>query len=702
MAATIEGVAAGIDQPIVGPPGRVGPPLTLRRDEFAVRVQGRWDEAGRMMHQARRSYWQNLAFYAGQQWVWWSDQRNLLMPYPRQTAPLGAGRVRLVCNRFGPNIINVWARLLRSELTFEVPPTDSADNVVEAAKKGEKILESARRDQGWETIRADEILAALLGGTSAVVVEWDQYAGKPLQFDHGTDQVRIGTGDVVLRSANVNEFAIEPGVRRPEDARWGILGTAMSCAAAQDQYGLSWLPRPDTKAATSALNYASMSEGYGRARGQSECLVLCYYERPNRQTRKGAYGCVINGVTVHEGPWPFEFDELNFHVFRQKRIDGKVLGITYADDAVQIQTAYNHARSVLQEHLKLAGNARVVAPFGSLNEDDLAGPAGSILWYSPDGAGSTPGYMIPPTLPRWVTDEAQTLADELDNVMNVHDISRGIGFSRATGAGLSFLAEQDDSALGHMVFEQKQRWERIGTQVLTLYGNRATETRQAYDDVAPGITDRVSWNGAELQGQYRVTVPLDAVTPRNAAARLANAKDLWDRKIITDPRRYARMVGLPADEFAQLLDPDAENANRENMLMVLGKAQLVEPFDDNPVHIAEHNDRLRKTDSYKYAAPDIKKIIDDHISWHEKNEAQQYARQKAIAQVDPAASTIAQADAPTGSDVPQGEQEQQGRLAALAGMGMTGAGSPNGQGGQTTQLPSGPTPPSMTAGTGGS
>lgn len=689
-----ENVAADLDQRIDGPPVPVGPPLDSQRktDQFAVKVKGRWDEAGRTMADARRSYWMNLAFYLGQQWVWWSAQRNLLMPYPRQIAPLGVGRVRLVCNRYGPNVLNVWNRLLRSELVFEVPPSDSADNIVEGAKKGEKILEAARRDQGWEALRGDEILAAILGGTSAVVVEWDQYAGKPLSFDHGGDQVNIGTGDVRLRSANVNEFAIEPNVRNQRDARWGILGAAMPCASAMEHYGLKWMPRPDASPGATPL-YEAMQEGSGRARSRSMCLVLCYYERPSRQNPKGVHGTVINGVTVGEGakpgPWPFEFDELNFHLFRQKRVDGRVIGATYADDAISIQAAYNHARSVLQEHLKLAGNARMVAPFGSITEEDLTGPAGSILWYSPDGAGTVPNYMAPPNLPRWVTQEAENLAEELDNVMHVHDISRGVGFSRASGQALSFLAEQDDSALGHMVFEQKQGWERIAGQVLTLYGNRATETREAYRDVAPGITEAISWTGKELQGQYRVTVPLDAVTPRNAAARLANAKDLWDRKIITDPRRYARMVGLPPDEFGQLLDPDAEKANRENMRMVLGFAEVPDTFDDDAVHIAEHNDRLRKTDSYRYATADIRKIVDDHILFHEKNAAQAFAKQSAIAAQDPAAASVPQADAPPGSDVPAGEQEAQGKMAAMAAMGITGQGG--GQGGGA-QLPAGPTP----------
>jgi hypothetical protein len=657
----------------------LGPPATRRQagedENFARKVVERWREGSAYMSAARRAYWINLAFYLGQQWVWWSQQRNSLQRLPDSMySPLGKARVRLIVNRYGPNITNVLGRLARSEIAFEVPPSDSSDPIIQGARRGEKLLEAKKYDDVWDSIRADEILAALLGGTSAVSVEWDGQRGVALPNYSEGDQQFLSTGDVRLRSLNVNEFILEPNVREQSDATYWMMGLALPASTVTDMYDLEWLPFADANTSSGGL-YDTLLEGSGRGRGSKNlAMVYCYYERPTRRNRKGQYGVVVNNVTIYKGDWPFPHDRLNLQVFRQRRIDGRWDGATYASDGVAIQTAYNFARSVLQEHLKLAGNAKLMAPMGSIHEEDLHGAAGEMLQWSPDGTGAMPAYLSPPNLPRWVSGEPAELADELDNIMHVHDISRGQGFSRASTQSLTFLAEQDDSALGGMVFDQKRGWEQIATQVLELYGNKATETRTTTLSVAKGVTEQIKWTGKMLQGQYRVVVPIESVTPRTAAARLANAKDLWDRKIITDPRRYARMVGLPPDEFGQLLDPDADRANHENLMMAIGVACEVFPFDDDAVHIAEHNDRFRKTTSYEYATPESKKLADDHVKWHENNAAQKYARQKALSQADPAAGGVAQADAPPGSGVPMGEQEEQSRLGAMASLGV----SPNG------------------------
>lgn len=638
----------------------VGPSLDAQKKdpEFARVVSERWQQGNDTMRRARARYWINLAFYLAEQWIWWSDVRRMVMPVPQHYSPLGPGRVRLTVNRFGPNLQNVVARFLKSELAFEVTPSSSPDSIVEGARRGEAVLEAARRNQGWESLRYDAILAAFFGGTSGLSTEWDPGLGRPIERDDATGRM-ISTGDVKVRCHNVNEFCLEPNVKHYMDARYWISGLALPAGYVREHFDLDWMPRAD--AHTSETRFRDMLlEQSGRLASRNLVLVLTYYERPTQKSQ-GAYGCVVNGVTVHRSEWPFPFEGLNFTPFRQKPIDGQVLGATLLDDAVPIQVAYNHARSVLAEHMKLAGNSRLVAPFGSINEEDVHDSAGSILYYMPDGGGSPPSYMSPPNLPRWLTQEAENLRSELDDVMHVHDISRGQGFSRASGQALSFLAEQDDSPFGPMVFEQKAGWERVASQCLQLFGSKVQETRTAKLRAAPGIAQTTTWNGASLQGQYDVVVPLEAVVPRTHAARAANAKDLWDRKIITDPRVYARMVGLPPDEFDQLLDEDAAGANRENLRMAMGYVEIPEPFDNNATHIAEHN-RWRKSDAYKYADPEVRAIFDDHIQFHEQRAHQEFAKQYARAQQGPAYPALPQADEPPGSDVPLPAAQQQAML----------------------------------------
>lgn len=639
-----------------------GPPPDKNVDAGAVDVERKWKEAGDALSRQRRDYWLNLAFFEGEQWIWWDRRRNTVQTLPQQWSPLGPGRARLTVNRIEPNTVSLLGRLLKSELAFSVPPSDSADDQVLGAQKSEKVLEAYHREQDWESLRYDEIFACLMGGTSAVAVEWDASAGRQLEYDPATDQV-TSVGELTLQAFNVNEFAIEPYHRDYREARWWISGLALPPAYVQEHYGLSWLPKADAGATLSPLQH-KLLESSGRAHGRHLTQVLTYYERPHGK-RKGVYRCVANGRTLHEGPWPFPFERLNLAVFRQRKISGRWHGGTLMNAAVPIQFAYNHARSVIAEHMKLTGNARMMAPFGAFAEEDFYDDPASILWYSPDVQGAEPKYMQPPELSRWVQNEAANLKSELDDLMHVHATSRGEGFDRASGQALALLSEKDDTPLSLMAREQKRGWSDIATMVLQILERKGVETRTQRINLAPGITETVRWNGQMLRGQTTATVDLDSVTPHTHAARLAFAKDLWDRKIITDPRRYAKMAGLPPDEFAELLDPDAARANRENLRMAQGLVELPEHFDNHGTHIAEHN-RWRKSDAYKYADPDVRSIFDDHIQWHEVMEHEEFGRQMHRAMQNPALARLPQAHAPTGSDVPLTAEEQQALMAQEA------------------------------------
>lgn len=664
------------------PDGKNGPPARdPERDKDAPMVAKRWEEASKALQAERRDYWLNLSFYQGQQWVWWDRKRSTVQSLPQQWSPLGPGRAKVTVNKIAANLGSVLGRMLSSELGFEVEPTDSADDVLEGARTAEKVLEAYHADQEWEAVRYEEVFDAFLGGTSAVCVEWDPARGKQLEVDGETGKV-VGTGDLTLTPLNITEFGLEPNVREGRSARWWARGLALAPEYVRDYYKLDWLPRSDVGAHLSPLQHRLQADSGGAT--QEMCLVLAYYERPMSGS-KGKYVVTVNDRTIHSGPWPFESDELNLFVFRQRVLPGKWVGTTLMNDALPIQFAYNHARSVLAEHMKLTGNARLMAPYGAFTEEDFNDDPSSILWFSPDLGGAQPSYLVPPQLPRWLSQEADTLAAELDDLMHVHAISRGEGFDRASGQALALLSEKDDSPLSAMAMDQRRGWSKIASYALELLGNKATETRKMSLRLAPGIPEPLSFTGQSFRKQTRVMVSKESVVPRSHAAQQAYAKDLWDRKILTDPRKYAKMVGLPAHEFEELLDADAARANRENYRLAQGIPELPEKFDDHAVHIAEHN-RHRKSDSYKYAKPEVRKLIDDHIKFHEQMAHEELGAQQARAMANPALAAVPQADEPMGSQVPLPAEEQEAMMLQQQAMAQGGGGG-GGAAGMGMQLP---------------
>lgn len=658
---SVADVAAQVSDQTRGQRGPVGPPRAGQVDLLGNEIVERWKRSSEELLRQRRDYWQNLSFFFGEQWVWW-DRRNRLQSFPIEWSPLGKGRARLVINRFAPNIVSVLGRMLRNELEFDVLPTDSADDVVAAAMLASDVANSVYRDRSWREVRYNENFAKLMGGTAAVAVEWDPTAGSPLAVDEQTHAV-VGTGDVNLTALAVTEFGLQPGVRDWRHATWWVQGLALDPDYVRDHYRLSWTPAPDVSSMLSPLQQRLL-EHLGKGQGGNRlCLVLTCYERPNRKRRNGLYAVVVNGVTIARSDWPFvDRDRLNVFLFRQEQVDNTWIGRTYASDAVPVQMAYNFARSSIAEHTKKVGNARIIAPAGSFEESDMTDEPGSILWYLPDVGGGKPEFMAPAQVPGWLVNDIATLKAELDDIMFVHDTSRGhTTIDRASGQALALLAEKDDSPLGLMATEEAHVWGELMSYVLRLYEKKVVETRRI--EVMPrvgqvGETRMSRWNGAALRGQTRVRVPLEATMPMSLAAMQAFAKDLWDRQIIKDPQKYARLARLPHRELVDVMDADAAKAMRENVRMMEGVAMYPAPFDDHGVHIAEHN-RFRKSDSYQYASRETRLIVDLHVLYHEKLEAEQTGRQVMRASLHPALAAMPQADEPPGSAVPTDWAEQQ-------------------------------------------
>jgi hypothetical protein len=649
-------------------------------------VRSEWEKGDLALSQERRDFWLNYAFIEGEQWVYWHPQSREVAEFPRGR---GDDRVRLVANRMQPNLVTLLAKLSKQNLSFEVLPSAADDAELTASRLGEHLLECHRVDQGWESLRRDNLFNVFLGATAAIAVEWDPNCGEQLGVNPETNEP-IGEGNIALSALAITEFTLEPGTRNPRDSRWVIIASALPPEQVREKYRMDHAPEADTTLASGPLQRRLWNER-GFPSNVELSTVFTYYRRPTHKDR-GRHVVVCGQEVLHDGPWPFPFKNLNVHVFRQQQLPKRWTGHTMLTDARPLQVAYNAAISNLSEHMKLAGNARLAIPDTSgIEDEDLSDTPGEIVRY--DGSASAPpAYIAPPNLPRWLIDHTNRLEDKLDDVMCVHDISRGQApGDRNSGLALSVLAEKDETPLGMMAHDQAEGWGQVASQVLELWEANVPEQRTARVQNETGIPYVTNWTGRQLRGQTRATVPLDAVLPHSRVALQAwimSIGEKFPQAMPQNPAVLARMMDLPSSAmFGEMADADVAQAISENHLMSVGIVPALEdddPFpqeyDNHAVHIAEHN-RLRKSRAYIYAPPEVRRIVDAHIVAHE-----QLARDQAIDQAElnaarPGAGALPQANEPAGSAVPPDFMERQ--AAAL--------GSPPAPGGMPA-LPPGPAP----------
>ena len=619
---------------------------TPERLEMADLVIKRWDEGDDFLREARKDYRLNKEFYLNRQWIVWNSHRGLPENLPARFSD--TERVRVTDNQIEPRIDTLLGVLSERDLVFEGDPSDSDDSSMAGSQLAEGILEAARQQQGWENIRREELMGALLGGIAAVAVEWDGSKGERLWVNEQNSQV-IGTGEVRLTPMTIDEFTLEPGSRTWQEANWWVGMTGVPCAQVRDHYGLDWTPEPDLEA--TRVNTPVPATG-------KLCAVYVMYERPNRKCKEGRCVAVVNGVAVKMDKWKLPFNELNLALFRQGTVPGQWHGKTFVTAARPIQVLLNAARSNIAEHMKMASNARLFVPYGALDDvSDLTDEAGEIVQYHAEPNMPAPDYKVPPPLNNSMITYAENLKEQLSEILHANDVSRGVApGDRNSGLALSILAEKNNTPLGPMTHDQADGWSHIGTMVLKLYGKNVDSSREATIVSKNGVPQKWKWQGKDLRGQVNVRVPIDAVAPYTRAQMLAtlqNLQQLNPTAFQALPHdRLIKLMGLSsAREMSNALNPDVSKAHRENDRMMGGEPCIPAPFDDHAKHIAEHN-AMRKTTNFEFADEEIKDLFEQHIQAHERLAQEELMNQATMNAVAPGLGALPQGNDPMGSAVP--------------------------------------------------
>lgn len=592
-------------------------------------IRERWDRSLRSTRIEREQAAVNAMFLRNKQWLFWNRGSGRLEELPREPS-----RVRATVPRVGPDSRRIIAKLMRRGLVFDVPPTSPDDAAIQASRLAEAALSEAQRKQHWEDLRLDHAQCVWDAGVAGLCVEWDQRVGQPI----GMDQMGrpIGTGDVRLSVISIHEIGCEPGTRDLEHALWWIRGVAMPPSEVKEIYGLAREPKADARAIDTIWRVTD-GESWTQV---PLTMVLSYFERPS-MTKPGVVVTVVDGEIVDAGPWPFPFDDrLNIAVARVEPIHGRWFGHTPVTDAVGIQALLNASWSSIVEHMKLAGNARCWVPMGAVDDlEDLTDTPGEFVEFNPIN-GQKPGWEAPPPMPDWWIRQPEMLGAAMDDVLSVHDVSRGDAPAGVeSGIALSILSEADDTPVGALAKSLGECWGRAASMCLKLWEANVQETRQA-TVVNQDVPEAISWSGGDLLGQTEAVVPLDAVLPRSRAAQAAYAMQLYDRQIIRTPYELAKVADLPdQDDLMAGIDPDTARAQRENRWLAIGTPRTVDVIDDHQNHLKIHRD-FQRSDRWDYLPQQIQQLMRDHCQAHELYAAQQGAQQVQALGVSPLAAQL--------------------------------------------------------------
>jgi hypothetical protein len=616
-------------------------------DEFTPgTVRAKYDEALRYQRKANQEYWMNHAFLEGHQWLWYDTHTRSIAELPRDE-----DRVQATMNRLAHSTRSIMSKYTQRELSFEVLPDAGTDAAMTGAKVAEAVIEGVRKSHDWEAKR--EILgrATWKAGTAAVAVDWDKNAGAPL-FDAGMSAddpnqtaAVVYEGDSVETVLSVAEIALQPGVKDGETGTYWIKAQALPPRDVKGMFDLDKAPPADASAGLTpfAAKLLASHSAEGNEERPDLTLVLTYYERPNPANKDGRVAIVVDNKFVDgPKPWPFPWtDRLNLVIHRETPSETQSLGTTILSQARYTQVALNHAWSNYLEHMKNAGNARLMIDAASLDViDSFTDLPGEIIpvptgidrpeWLQAAPMGNEPVQII------------QELCVVIDDQLGLHDVSRGTApVNIESGYGLSILAEQDISPVGRMVKDSANAWSKVASMVLKLYEDntehqRTTSVKQ--DQFGPKT---VAWSGDSFAGQTDVTIPLDAILPRSRAAQMAVTEKFVQMGLVKDIETAAMMAELPGQkDLIAAVNPDLNRARAENFKMSQGRPAVVAYFDNDEVHIRAHESEMKNME-WDDAPAEIKDIFMEHVQQHKTMSAEKAGRAQAKAQVSPLLATAA-------------------------------------------------------------
>lgn len=603
-------------------------------------VIDRYNAGAKPLRSQHFNYWLNDSYVLGDQWLNHNSALDRIESIPMDD------RVQVTVNEMWPASRTIIANAVKQPLQFYVPASAADDATVRGARTSESILVDLHREHNWEGIREDCHWAAWKGGTAAIRIVWDQEAGTPLGMEE--DGKTYSTGDTYEDVLNITDFVVEPGSRDAEHARWWAVCIGLPPKRVQEMFGLAKEPPADAAAAATPFYRSVTGLGSTQPNTSGEIpltRVYTLYQRPTKDDARGAVVSVVDGMIVDDKPWPFPFkDRLNMVIVRETRRDGTWVGETVLKSARPVQNAINQAWSSIIEHMKLAGNARLMVPESMIDTlDALTDLAGEAIPF-PDGKDKM-GYLTPPVMPNWWIEAPDKLKDKMDDILGVHEVQRGGVPGRVdSGLAISILTENDSTPVGRFIKETAGAFGRLATMALQLYEANVKETRTAVVKTPGQPARKHAWTGKALKHQVQAEVPLDAITPRNEAADQAVANGMMQQGLIKSVEEWHKVAHIPFDrDLLEALSPDVAKARRENASMALGEIEVPEPFDDHTSHIHEHLTQMKSEDWDSYD-DETKDTFRKHNQAHENMAAEQIARQSVKAQLHPALATTGDAN----------------------------------------------------------
>lgn len=593
----------------------------------------------------------NMAYYIGEQWIFWNHGR---LDRPK----LESHRVTLTDNRIIGIVRTELAKLTRQKPAFQVVPTSSEAEDMQATLIGEKIL-----DYLWRHLHVrDRLMEALEWSRTCCAgfwkIYWDPTAGqqvnivvdgegKPVmhsetgapmrpadfegQIPEELGQKTIATGDVRIEVVSPFEFYPDPIARNLQDCEWCIQESVKSVEYVKQRYGVEVTADTDVSAGP-AESRLFPSFQMGGSSGYKGVKVFEYWCKPNSEYPQGCQTVWVKQKVLLEGPNPYR--ELPYVMFKGVPVPGRFWPTSVTEQLRGPQTELNKIKSQITENAQRLGNPSLLA--SKQANIQMSGVPGERLDYDDTTQNAIPSYLVPPNLPAYVLQQQERAEQSMQEISGQHEVSNAqVPAGVKAASAINLLQEADDTRLGPAIYELEEALGEAGTRLLKLVAQYWTDERTIMIAGEDHAWDTMMFRGAALRDNTHVEVQAGSAFPKSKAAKQAaieSVLNLYFQYSGDQPMNQRNLGKIMRDLEVGGLDRlfgdisgDESQINRENQQLAQALPLKINSYDNTQAHIDGHEE-YQKSATYQALPEQVKLLFETHVAEH---------RQQLLAQMPP-------------------------------------------------------------------
>jgi hypothetical protein len=395
---------------------------------------------------------------------------------------------------------------------------------------------------------------------------------------------------------------------------------------------------------SSGVRNAAPLEGGGNNDTGSQQIPNCavvkeYYERPSALNPSGRMVVVANGVCLYAGDSPYSGPDVgDWHPYSECRweiVPGRFWGKSPLDAACDLQKRINSIDATIMLVRKTQAIPQKLLPAGcGIEPGQWTGRPGQVLTYRADAG--MPSTVAAAGVDSQVFKEREQCVEDIKTITGAIDILKG---DRPPGvnaaSALSLLYEVGTGKLFPVLDRWKRFVENDQKKELHLIAKHYQEPREQYISLLKSHNKELSESeiskfiGKDLLDNCNVIVETGSNVPklesmkqmRLQEAAQASAIDLTSAINRMEYQRQMGITGFDNDVGKDAKRAEWENDCLDNILLFPNKKPVVLQADDDAVHIAYHEGRM-KDPVWMEFDPQIQQAYMMHVEEHHNAQMQ--------------------------------------------------------------------------------